>query len=195
MEPIVLASGSLRRQEYFRLLGLPFSIITSQIEEILSPELNPEKQAEKLAADKVQAVIKLLEGRIPQWIVGADTLISIDGDILGKPKDREDAKKMLLRFANRPHEVITSIALYSGKVKSISSKTVKTMVTFAEITENELEWYLNTGEWQGVAGAYKIQGLASCFISKIDGSYINVVGLPIHEFYLMLKENNYPFID
>jgi septum formation protein len=193
MEPIVLASGSLRRQEYFRLLGLPFSIMASQIEEVLSPELSPEEQAEKLALEKVQAIIKLLQGRLPQWIVGADTLISIDGDILGKPKDREDARNMLLRYRNRSHEVITSMALYNGKLKSINSKTVKTVVSFAEFAENELELYLNTGDWQNVAGAYKIQGLASCFISKIDGSYSNVVGLPIHEFYVMLRENGYPY--
>jgi septum formation protein len=193
MEPIILASGSLRRQEYFRLLGLPFNFMTSQIEETLTPGLSPEEQAEKLAVDKVRAVMELLQKQLPPWILGADTLISLDGEILGKPKDREDAKAMLMRFSGRPHEVITSMALYNGKTKSISSKTVNTNVRFAAILENDLEWYLNTGEWQGVAGAYKIQGLAACFISGIDGSFSNVVGLPIHEFYVMLKENGYPY--
>ncbi|MDR2901091.1 MAG: Maf family protein [Treponema sp.] len=193
MEPIILASGSLRRQEYLRLLGLPFSIMPSHIEESLVPGLNPEEQAEKLAADKVRAVMETLKSQLPQWILGADTLISIDGEILGKPIDREDARQMLLRYSNRSHEVITSMSLYNGKTKTISSKTVKTIVTFAEIAENELEWYLNTGEWQGAAGSYKIQGLASCFVSKIDGSFSNVVGLPIHDFYGMLKENDYPY--
>jgi septum formation protein len=193
MEPIILASGSLRRQEYFRLLGLPFNIMSSQIEETLTPGLSPEEQAEKLAADKVRAVLELLQKQLPPWILGADTLISLDGEILGKPKDREDAKRMLSRFNGRPHEVITSMALYNGKLKEIRSKTVKTTVTFAALSDDDLEWYLNTGEWQGVAGSYKIQGLASCFISGINGSFSNVVGLPIHDFYVMLKENNYPY--
>lgn len=193
MEPIILASGSLRRQEYFRLLGLPFNIIPSHIEEIPVLGLSPEKQAEKFATDKLGSVMEILKTQLPLWILGADTLISIDGDILGKPKDREDAKQMLLRLLGRSHEVITSIALYNGKTKTINSKTVTTTVTFSAISEKELECYLDTGEWQGVAGAYKIQGLASCFISGINGSYSNVVGLPIHEFYVMLKENDYPY--
>jgi septum formation protein len=195
MEPIILASGSLRRQEYFRLLGLPFSIMPSQIDENLVPGLTPEEQAEKIAADKVRAVMEILKNQLPKWIFGADTLISIDGEILGKPKDRKDAKLMLLRFSGRSHEVITSMALYNGKTKEISSKTVKSIVTFAPIAEKELEWYLDTGEWQKVAGSYKIQGLASCFISEIHGSYSGVVGLPIHDFYVMLKENDYPYLD
>jgi septum formation protein len=195
MEPIILASGSLRRQEYFRLLGLPFNIMPSQIDEFLVDGLSPEEQAEKLAIDKVHAVMEIRKSQLPLWILGADTLISLDGDILGKPKDREDAKSMLVRFSGRSHEVITSMALYNGKLKTICSKTVKTTVTFAEILEHELEWYLNTGEWQGAAGAYKIQGLASCFISKISGSFSGTVGLPIHEFYVMLKENGYSYLE
>ncbi len=195
MEPIILASGSLRRQEYFRLLGFPFNIVTPQIDESLNPGLSPEEQAEKLAADKVRAVVELFQTHLPQWILGADTLVSADGEIFGKPKDREDAKAMLLRFSGRTHEVITSIALYNGRVKAISTKTVKTAVTFAALSEKDIDWYLNTGEWQGVAGAYKIQGLASCLISGIHGSYSNVVGLPIHEFYVMLEENDYPYWD
>jgi septum formation protein len=169
--------------------------MASQTEEIPTEGLSPAEQAEKFAKEKVEAVLKLLEGRIPQWIAGADTLISIDNEILGKPKDREDAKNMLLRFSGRSHQVITSVALYNGKQKTISSKTVSTNVTFTAFSEEELEWYLNTGEWQEVAGSYKIQGLASCFISKIEGSFSNVVGLPIHDFYVMLRENNYPYLD
>lgn len=191
MEPIILASGSLRRQEYFRLLGLPCSIIPPQIEESFVSGLGPAEQSEKLAKDKIDKVIDMLKANLPLWIVGADTLISIDGEILGKPKDREDARQMLLRFSGRMHEVITSVALYNGRTKEISSKTVTTAVTFAVVTEDDLEWYLNTGEWQGAAGAYKIQGLAACFISEISGSFSSAVGLPIHEFYVMLKENGY----
>ncbi len=193
MEPIVLASGSLRRQEYFRVLDLPFSIIPPQIEESFVSGLSPVEQSEKLARDKINAVIDMLNGKLPLWIVGADTLISIDGDVLGKPKDREDARQMLLRFNDRTHEVITSVALYNGRTKTVCSKTVKTIVTFAAVTKDDLEWYLDTGEWQGAAGAYKIQGLAACFISEIKGSFSNAVGLPIHEFYVMLKENGYPY--
>ncbi len=193
MEPIILASGSLRRQEYFRLLGLPFSIMPSRLEETHIPGLSPEEQSEKLAVDKIHAIIEMLQGRVPQWIVGADTLISMDGVIMGKPKDREDARQMLLKYSNKSHQVITSIALYNGRVKTIATKTVKSTVKFAGISEEEVEWYLNTGEWQGVAGSYKVQGLAACFISEIHGSFSSVVGLPIHEFYVMLRENGYPY--
>jgi septum formation protein len=142
---------------------------------------------------KVKNVIELMKNRLPSWICGADTIISVDGDIYGKPADREDAKTMLSRLQGRDHEVITAVALYNGREKSMDCRSVVSTVSFARLSENEIEWYLNTGEWQGVAGAYKIQGLASCFITLVHGSPSSVVGLPIREFYVMLRENGYPY--
>ena len=103
--------------------------------------------------------------------------------------DREDARNMLSALQGKTHEVITAIALYNGK--SIDCRSVTSTVSFAPLSEGEIEWYLDTGEWQNAAGAYKIQGLASCFISGISGSYSSIVGLPLRELYVMLNDNGY----
>jgi septum formation protein len=193
VEPIILASGSLRRQDYFRLLGLPFSIMPAHIDESPPGALGSRELAEYLAVKKVNKIIELLSGRFPTWIFGADTLISVDGEIYGKPAEREDARRMLTRIQGREHEVITAMALYNGKGKTTDCRSVVSAVSFASLSEDEIEWYINTGEWQGAAGAYKIQGLAECFVTGIKGSYSGIVGLPMHEFYVMLEENGYPY--
>jgi septum formation protein len=193
MDPIILASGSLRRQEYFRLLGLPFSIMPSCIDEKIVKTAEPRKLAEDFSRQKVEKVIELMKGRMPPWICGADTIIVVDGDIYGKPQDREDAKRMLQKLQGREHDVITALSLYNGKEKTMDCRSVSTTVVFAPMSDGELEWYLNTGEWQGVAGAYKIQGLAACFISSIRGSPSSVVGLPMRDFYDMLRDNGYSY--
>jgi septum formation protein len=193
VEPIVLASGSKRRQEYFRLLGLPFSIIAPEIDEIPGEFQDPREMAEELAIRKVRKVLGYLKGRNPPWICGADTLISVDGTVYGKPEDQDQAAQMLRALQGREHQVITAVALYSGKANTIDCRAVISDVIFSPLGEGELEWYLGTGEWLGVAGGYRIQGLGSCFISGIRGSYSSIVGLPIHEFYVMLKENGYPY--
>jgi septum formation protein len=156
---------------------------------------DPRNIAENMAIRKINKILDLLAGRIPPWICAADTIIAVDGEIFGKPKDREDAHRMLSKMQGRSHEVITAVALFNSRsrVKAIDCRSVVSTVFFAGLSKQEIEWYLNTGEWQGVAGAYKIQGLAGCYISKITGSYSSIVGLPIHEFYVMLKENGYPY--
>jgi septum formation protein len=192
MEPIILASGSLRRQEFFRLLGLPFSIMPPRIDETIVQGMKPRKTAEDFAVKKIKKVMELMKGRIPAWICGADTIISVDGEIYGKPRDREDAGAMLSRLQGRSHEVITAVALKNPE-GAIDCRSVVSAVSFARLSREEIEWYLNTGEWQGVAGSYKIQGLASCFITGITGSPSAVVGLPMNEFYVMLRNNSYPY--
>ncbi|MDR2784437.1 MAG: Maf family protein [Treponema sp.] len=182
MEPIILASGSLRRQEYFRLMGLPFSIMPSRINESYTGENPPQETTRELAIRKVRRIIEQLQGRSPLWICGADTVISLDGNILGKPADRDDAASMIRKIQGRSHEVITSIALYNGRTKTTDCRSVTSTVSFVPLSSDEIEWYLNTGEWQKTAGAYKIQGLASCFITEIKGSYSGIVGLPLREF-------------
>jgi septum formation protein len=193
MDPIILASGSLRRQEYFRLLNLPYSIMPARIDEAYEKGAAPQKVAENMAIRKINKILDLLKGRTPPWICGADTIVSMDKHIFGKPKDRDDAHRMLLEIQGRSHEVVTAVALFNGKNRAIDCRSVVSEVSFAKLSDVEIEWYLNTGEWQGVAGGYKIQGLASCYISGIKGSYSSIVGLPIHEFYVMLKENGYPY--
>jgi septum formation protein len=192
MEPIILASESPRREEFFRLLGLPFTCIPSNIDESFDPSLDPGAVVEELAVKKVKKTLESLKDP-PLWVCGADTIIAMDGKIYGKPLDREDASRMLRAFSGRTHEVTSAIALYNGRAKTIDSRSVTSTVSFAPLTDGEIEWYLNSGEWQGVAGAYKIQGLASCLIAEISGSYSSIVGLPLREFYAMLRDNGYPF--
>jgi septum formation protein len=198
MDTIILASGSLRRQEYFRLLGIPFSIMPPSIDETPNPDLTLRQSVEDIALRKVQKVIEVMKGSLPsmgfpRWIVGADTVISLKGEIIGKPEGREDARRMLSLLEGREHEVITAMVLYNGQEKKTDCRSAYCSVRFAPLSEAEIEWYLDTGEWQGVAGAYRIQGLAGCFISSITGSPSAVVGLPLHEFYAMLRENGYSF--
>ena len=195
MEPVILASNSFQRQEYLKLLGLPFSIMPSLENEELAESLPPEDAAREFALRKVKAVIKLLQGNSLPWIIGADTLISLEGNIYGKPKDREDARRMLAMFRGRDHEVITGMALFNCREKKIDCRSVVSTVNFSPLRDSEIEWYLDTGEWQGVAGAYRIQGLAACFITSIRGSFSSIVGLPLRELYVMLKDNGYLYGD
>ncbi|MCL1814812.1 MAG: Maf family protein [Treponema sp.] len=193
MEPIILASGSLRRQEYFKLLGLPYNIMPAKLDEKPSPDQTPEEFTRDMSVRKINAIIDRLRGRIPRWIFGADTVISVDGEIFGKAADRDGAKAMLLRLEGREHEVCTSVALFSGKNQNIDCRTVLSTVCLTPLSDKEIEWYLNSGEWQGAAGSYRIQGLGGCFATSIKGSYSAVVGLPIHELYRMLIENGYQY--
>jgi septum formation protein len=163
------------------------------LDEKIEGELSPREWAESFAVKKVQKIIDLIKSRSPPWICGADTIISVNEQVFGKPADREDAQRMLAMLQGRTHEVITAVALYNGRNKTIDCRSITSAVSFAPLTKEEVEWYLDTGEWQGVAGAYKIQGLAGCFISDIKGSYSSIVGLPMHEFYVMLKENGYSY--
>ncbi|MFA6508333.1 MAG: Maf family protein [Treponemataceae bacterium] len=193
MEPIILASGSIRRHEFFRLLGLPFSIMPSHVKEELVPGLTPREQAEAIARSKVAESLKLIADGNPPWILAADTIVSIDEEIFGKPIDREHAKLMLYRLSGREHEVITALALYNGKRKTIDCRSNISLVRFCVLSKVEIEWYLDSGEWQGVAGSYRLQGIGGCFISEIKGSCSSIVGLPLHEFYVMLRENGYDY--
>ncbi|HOJ98163.1 MAG TPA: Maf family protein [Termitinemataceae bacterium] len=193
MEPIILASASLRRQELCKQLGLPFKILPSYIDETPLPGYTIHEQVQNIAERKVQAAIKTLQGRLPLWILGADTVISLDNRIYGKPRDRDEAREMLQSFSGKTQEVITALALYVGRKEQIVSRVITSYVTFAELSPSEIEWYLDTGEWQGVAGAYQIQSLGACFISEIRGSYSNIVGLPIRELYVLLREQGYPY--
>jgi septum formation protein len=193
MDPIILASGSLRRQEYFKLLGLPFNIMPSMLDETPRPGQSPREYTEDMSVRKINKIIDQLRGRIPYWICGADTVISVDGEIFGKAVDRDKARAMLERLQGRDHEVSTSVALFNGRTQAIDCRSVLSAVTFAPLSEGEIDWYLNTGEWQGVAGGYKIQGLGGCFVTSIKGSYSAIVGLPLREFYVMLLENGYQY--
>jgi len=192
MEPIILASSSPRRQEILKMLKIPYRVIMPNIDETVSNLLAHDEIPELLAREKVLAVIKSLPvGQEIPWVLGADTIISFEDKLYGKPENQDQAFEFLKGFQGKSHKIITSIVLYNGKKRTTSSRVCKTDITFAPMSDEEIQWYVDTGEWHGAAGGYRIQGLASCFIKKIEGLNSNVVGLPIFELYDMLKEQGY----
>ena len=202
MERIILASGSPRRQEYFRLMGLPFTCMPSSIDETPKPGLSPKQIAEDLAARKALAVAAQLPPIDPNpsltphssfpishLIFGADTIVVLDGEIYGKADSREEAKAMLLRLSGKRHEVITAMALHNRQNGKTDCRSVSAEVEFAPLADADIEWYLESGEWQGAAGSYRLQERGGCLIKSITGSPSAVAGLPLHEFFVMLKDN------
>ena len=178
------------------MLKIPFRVIMPNIDETISSMLDHEEIPELLAREKVLAVIKSLPAKQEiQWILGADTIVSFDGKIYGKPESQEQAFEFLKSFQGKTHTIITALVLYNGRTKSTSSRINKTEVTFAPMTDEEIQWYVDTGEWHGAAGGYRIQSLASAFVQKIEGSYSCVVGLPIFELYDILKEQGYSILE
>ena len=196
MEPIILASSSPRRQEILKMLKIPFRVIIPNIDETLTTAIELEQIPELLAREKVTAVIHAQPaGQEIPWVLGADTLIIFEDKILGKPQTHEMAVEYLQKLQGKTHTVITSIVLYNGHTHETTTRTCRTKVTFSNMTDQEIEWYAETGEWHGAAGGYRIQSLASCFIQKIEGSYSGAVGLPIFELYDILKEQGYSVLE
>lgn len=196
MEPIILASSSPRRQDILKMLKIPFRVIIPNIDETLTTTIDTELIPELLAREKVTAVIHSLPtGQEIPWVLGADTLIIYDNKVIGKPESQEQAFNFLKTLQGKTHTIITSIALYNGRKHEIATKTNKTNVTFSPMTDEEIQWYVDTGEWHGAAGGYRIQSLASCFVQKIEGSYSCVIGLPICELYDILREQNYSILE
>ena len=193
MEPIILASGSPRRQDFFRLLGLPFTCIPAEIDETPPAGLSPQKAAEYVALQKTITVANMEYANNFPWVFGADTIVVLENEIFGKPENRDAAKKMLGCLSGKRHEVITAMALYNGQLKKTDCRSVSCEVAFAPLSAKEIEWYLDTGEWEGAAGAYRLQELGGCLINSIKGSPSAVAGLPLREFYVMLKDNGYQY--
>src|SRR5574344_1987532 len=196
MEPIILASSSPRRQEILTKLGIPFRVIMPEIDETIPENMEPEVIAELFATKKVDAVMRTIpSGQIVPWIFGADTIIVLNGKVYGKPENQEQAAEFLNEFSGREQTVISAMALFNGKLNYLSTRINKTKVRFSKMSAEEIEWYVNTGEWHGAAGGYRVQGMASCFIEHIEGSYSSIIGLPIFEFYDILKEQGYSILE
>jgi len=196
MEPIILASSPPRRQEILKLMNIPFQVVMPNIDEKTDGTIPAEQVPEYLAKKKVEAVVQMLPPKqeIP-WVLGADTVIVLDGKLYGKPESQEQAAVFLKELQGRTHSAITAIALFNGRKHCTVSHTSITRVTFNAMSDAEIEWFINTGDWHGAAGAYRIQGLASCFISKIEGTNSCVVGLPIFDLYDILKSQGYSILD
>ncbi len=179
---LVLASASPRRQELLRNAGISFEVQPADIPEDALPGEAVKECAERLAREKALAVARQ---RPQDCVLGADTVVVVDGEILGKPSDAADAARMLRRLSGRVHQVITGVCLVAGGQCSVASET--TSVTVSEISEKEIADYIASDEPMDKAGAYAIQGVASCWIPRIEGDYSNVVGLPVALVWRMLR--------
>jgi len=180
---IILASRSPRRAELLAAAGISFEVLATDIDETPHPDEAPAAYVERLAIEKARAVFRL---RPDARVLGADTTVTIDGEILGKPEDDADARRMLGLLNGRAHDVHTGIAVVSSS--GVRSAVDTTRVWFAVMTDEDISWYVATGEPADRAGAYAIQGLASRFIPRIEGSYSNVVGLPVALVSSILEE-------
>ncbi|CAH0119131.1 dTTP/UTP pyrophosphatase [Paenibacillus sp. CECT 9249] len=176
---LILASSSPRRQELIRSLGLPFEIVASDVDESTPPDWTPAHTVEQLALRKAQAVSERLAPPNESIVIGADTVVVLDDEVLGKPKDREDAASMLRRLQGRSHQVFTGVACIDMRTGRTEASHRMTHVRMKPLTERQIAAYAASGEPDDKAGAYAIQGLGATIVESIEGCYFNVVGLPL----------------
>jgi len=174
---VVLASGSPRRRDLLTQIGLAFSVQISQADETIPEGMSPHLAVQTLSLLKAADVAKQVEKNAV--VIAADTIVVLDGEILTKPKDEEDAAKMLARLSGREHSVLTGITVLRRRDGKSVSVTEETKVHFRALSEKEILSYVNSNEPLDKAGAYGIQGLGGLFVEKIEGDYYNVVGLPL----------------
>ncbi len=173
---LILASKSPRRRYLLKQAGLAFVVIPSDVEENSIPLSSPACYVKSLAEAKAREIsLKYPDS----WVIGADTIVLIGDTILGKPASKAEARAMLKRLSNKTHQVLTGYAVCCNARERLFSETVKTDVCFKNLTDIEIEWYIHTKEPFDKAGAYAIQGLGTFIVKSIQGSYTNVVGLPV----------------
>ena len=179
---MVLASRSPRRRAIFKALGLRFAAVSPEIAEAPWAGEDPEQFVRLLAAAKARAVVAQLELRTaPPWVVGADTVVLVDGRVLGQPADVAGARAMVEALSGRTHRVLTGVSIWSGPAQLVSFVEA-TAVRFRPVGPADLEQYLRDGDWAGKAGAYAIQGAAGVFVEAVEGDAWNVVGFPVRGF-------------
>jgi len=182
---LVLASASPRRRELLALLGVQFLVENSGMPEESDSAESPAQSALRLAREKAEAVAPRFPNAL---ILGADTVVVINRQILGKPQDREDARRMLRLLRNRWHFVITGVALIDSRDGKAAARHVETGVRMADYSDKDIDDYVNSGEPADKAGGYAIQGFGGRLVAKIEGCYTNVVGLPVCEVAEMFRE-------
>jgi septum formation protein len=181
---LILASESPRRYELLKQLGLDFEVIPSRVAEDFLNTESPQEHVLRLAGAKSMEVAS----KYPDcWVVAADTIVYINGSILGKPKSREEATEMLRRLSGEEHRVLTGFSVCHSEKGESDQQAVQTVVRMKPLTSAEIMWYVQTGEPFDKAGGYAIQGIGSFMIESIQGSYTNVVGLPLCELIQMLN--------
>lgn len=192
---LVLASSSPRRKQLMGLLGLPYDVVVKPVDEQIAPGVSPEEAVRELALRKARAAVKdVRESNQDAVVIGADTVVVLDGHILGKPRDEQDAFHMLCALQGKTHQVYSGVAC----IDAVTGKTVvdhcATAVTFKPLTESQIMRYIQTGEPKDKAGAYGIQGRGAVIVEKMEGDYFNVVGLPLSRLNDMLRDFGFDVI-
>lgn len=186
---LVLNSGSPRRRELIALLPWPCALAALPVDERVAPGLSPEEMVRSLATQKARAAAPAYPGCT---IIGADTLVFVNGRPLGKPADREDGARMLRLLSGKRHEVLTGLCLWNADTGACTAAAERTGVWVDELTEGEIQAYLDTGDPFDKAGAYGIQGPFARHIRGVEGCYFNVVGLPVNRLYRLIREIDHP---
>jgi len=187
--PLILASSSPRRAGYLRELGLSFRRVVPAVDETRRRGESPRRYVRRLAESKARAVA----ARYPNhWVVGADTTVVVDGKLLGKPVDGRDARRMLKLLSGRSHQVVSAIALARFQDRILRSRVSTTRVSFRTLAAEEIRWYVETGEPMDKAGAYGVQGRGGLLVSRIEGSFSNVVGFPLEKFFELVNDAGLP---
>ena len=183
---LILASASPRRAEILRAAGLPFSVMSSAVDETPYPNESPQDHVQRLAAAKAELVAARAVG--PAIVIAADTVVTLEGKILGKPRSSDDARRMLEQLSGRTHSVLTGVTLIRLPDVERREFVETTLVHFAPLSDGDIIQYLATDEPYDKAGAYAIQGRAGRYIPRIEGCYFNVVGLPLAHLFRVLAE-------
>lgn len=182
---LVLASESPRRKDLLESAGIHPLVMPSGVdEEVPDRTMPPDRLVKLLARRKIKRVAADRPG---DFVLGADTIVYIDGEVLGKPRDAEDARAMLRRISGRTHEVYTGIALYEPGGRSVLDDFDATPVTIRAMSEEEIQWYVATGEPMDKAGSYALQGIGGFFVTRVEGDFSSVVGLPLPKVYSLLR--------
>jgi septum formation protein len=186
---LVLASSSPRRQELLRYLGLPFTTQVPSIEEKRRDDETPVDYVQRNSWEKAQIIYQSLGHDLPWAVIGSDTIGVLDDEVLEKPVDAADAKRMLARMSGRSHKVLTGLAVVYGRgpAAAVQQSVIETEVFFKQLTTQEITYYVGTGEPLDKAGSYGIQGIGGFLVERISGSYSNVVGLPLVELTEILR--------
>ena len=181
----ILASASPRRRELLKSMGFDFTVIPSGVDEKFLEGESVNEHVLRLSREKALAIAD----RNPEaWVLGADTVVIIDTEVLGKPGSKEEAREMLMRLSGKKHKVLTGFSVVRTSVNVVKSDLVESSVFFKEVSSDELEWYIDTEEPYDKAGGYAVQGKAASFVKEIRGSHTNVIGLPLSEVVAALKE-------
>jgi septum formation protein len=175
-QPIILASSSPRRKELLTGLGLEFSVIPSDVSEEMEKSSSPEEMVKELAYRKAEAVARQVDQGL---IIGSDTIVVLDGEVLGKPRDKTEAFSMLTRLQGREHEVFSGLSIVDAKTHECETGFQSTKVQMRSLSDREIRLYIATNEPMDKAGSYAIQGIGATLVERINGDYFTVVGLPL----------------